>query len=57
MDVRFIWTAAKSELGAGRSLVSSHPAEDLPEAELHSLLGELLATLAPIIDTVAKGAS
>src|SRR5688572_27401177 len=31
MDVRFIWTAAKSELGAGRSLVSSHPAEDLPE--------------------------
>ena len=31
MDVRFVWTAAKSELGAGRSLVSSHPTEDLPE--------------------------
>jgi len=31
MDVRFIWTASKSELGAGRSLVSSHPAEDLSE--------------------------
>ena len=31
MDVRFVWTAARSELGAGRSLVSSHPTEDLPE--------------------------
>ena len=31
MDVRFVWTAAKSEMGAGRSLVSSHPTEDLPE--------------------------
>lgn len=31
MDVRFVWTTQKSELSAGRSLVSSHPAEDLPD--------------------------
>ena len=31
MDVNMIWTAGRSEPGPGISLVSRHPAEDLPE--------------------------
>ena len=31
MDVNMIWTTAQSETGAGWTLVSRHPVEDLPE--------------------------